>query len=98
MKKQITALLITFTILLSGAAGFTGTYLANNLAAMNAPVYEDISPLENNTDNEWSNEKLNAYLNDYLAGYSVPATESEAASSETTNHTRNRRANVKQRR
>ena len=67
MKKQCIALIVSLTVILSGAAGFGGTYLANNLADTPPVIYDNISSFDQKTANDWDAGQLNAYLDEYLA-------------------------------
>ena len=69
MKKQFVALLITGSVLMSGTAGFGGTYLANSLTASPATVYEDTLPPGQNTDSGMDEGQFNADFEAYIAGY-----------------------------
>ena len=58
MKKQYISALIAFTVIFSGAAGFAGSYIANNLANIQADAYgEELSAYM---------DELNAYMDDYF--------------------------------
>lgn len=63
MKKQLVALLVTVTIILSGAAGFGGTYLANQYASPSA----EITSFEQYADFGMYTEQLQAFLDAYVA-------------------------------
>jgi len=69
MKKQFVAMIVAITVILAGAAGFGGTYLAYNL--MNPPmaVYEETASVDQFTSFSEYNIPLNSYLDDYLADY-----------------------------
>ena len=69
MKKRSVALLIIVVVLLSGAAGFGGTYLANSLAVNPIVGYEDISPVSQASAFEIDDDWFAAYLEAYLSAY-----------------------------
>ena len=79
MKKQTIALLIAFTIIFSGVAGFGGTYLANTLTNVQAgATFEDMAEYQELTlppgeddVSEWDTELLNAYLDEYIGSLEI---------------------------
>jgi len=85
VKKQNVALLMAITVAFSGAAGFGGTYLANNLADAPPASYEVISSPNQDTAFDWDAEQLDAYLGDYLASWgealSIPEIAARASNS-----------------
>lgn len=73
MKKQFAALFMVVTILLSGIAGFVGTYIANNLAGLSAKIPSAYQGVNSGRDAEQLNEYESAYITDYFVGDVVSA-------------------------
>ena len=69
MKKQFVAMIVTVTVILAGAAGFGGTYLANSFMNLPMAVYEETSPVNQSTSISDNTKQLNSYLDAYLSEY-----------------------------
>jgi len=75
MNRKSVAILIVITIVLSGAAGFGGTFLANNTAIIPSASYGAQSSAETDrapvANYELDAEQLNAYLDEYIATHDM---------------------------
>ena len=83
MKKQFAALLVVVTVLLSGAAGFGGTYFANSLTTSPVAAYDDTASPSQISVFDMDEDQLNAYLAAYLSEYNT-SSENSASSKPST--------------
>ena len=68
MKKQTIALIIILAVILSGAAGFGGVYLANKLIGVPPPAYEEPLPQDQSVSSDLEAERPNAFPEDNTTG------------------------------
>jgi len=73
MKKRTVVLVVLLTIVLSGAAGFGGTYLANTFTDLTSATYSDQFSYNFPSAADYESERYDAYFDDYSASLSVNA-------------------------
>ena len=81
MRKQFAVSLVAIAVILSGAAGFGGAYLENNIMNTPASAYQETLIRDQTIDTDAYDEQISAYLNAHIDEYLTGYTDSGSASS-----------------